>query len=183
MGPKYDISDEDAKMIVSTWRQENFMIVRLWEFGKQALFRMMDRKANAPLVRGPIEITRERIRLPSGLSLHYPGLKYEEGQFSYWDGKGKYWKKIFGGKLIENIIQALANCIIVEAILRVQPYLKEINGWFALQVHDELVFLVPEVDAEKHAAELARLMVINPDWCPDLPIAVGKPGIAKEYSK
>ena len=91
-----------------------------------------------------------------------------------------YWSV---GKLIENIIQALANCIIVEAILRVQPYLKEIGGWFVLQVHDELVFLVPETDAATHAAELARLIITNPQWCLDLPIACGKPGIAKEYSK
>lgn len=183
MGPKIPISDEEALRTVQAWRTENFMITRLWETCKSILFRMMDRNEHAPWDYGPLTVTRERIRLPSGLSLHYPDLKFEDGNFLYWVAKGKYWKKIYGAALDENIIQSLANCIITEALLRVQPYLKDIAGSFVLQVHDELVFLVPEQDAETHGKELAKLITINPDWCLSMPIKCGKPGIAKEYSK
>lgn len=186
MGPKVNISDEDAARTVRVWREENFMITRLWETCKSMLFRMMDRNAQ-PWTYGPLEVSRERIRLPSGLSLHYPGLRYQqvEGgmEFQYFNHKGKYWKRIYGAALDENLIQSLANVIITEAILRVQPYLREIRGHFVLQVHDELVFLIPEKDAEIHAAQLKKLIITNPDWCLSLPIAAGKPGIAPEYSK
>lgn len=182
MGPKVNISDEDAQRTVQIWRQENFMITRLWETCKSILFRMIDRNA-APWTYGPLEVTRERVRLPSGLSLHYPGLRYEDGEFQYFNHKGKYWKRIYGAALDENFVQSLANVIITEALLRVQPYLKEIRGHFVLQVHDELVFLIPEHNAEIHGAVLKRLITTNPDWCPSLPIAASKPGIAYEYSK
>lgn len=182
MGPKINISDEAAMNTVQVWRTENYMITRLWETCKEMLFRMMDRNAQ-PWAYGPLTITRERIELPSGLRLHYPDLRYVEGNFEYWVAKGKYWKKIYGAALDENLIQSLANVIIMEALLRAQPFLKEINGHFVLQVHDELVFLIPEKDAEANGAQLAKLIITNPHWCPTMPIKCGKPGIAPEYSK
>lgn len=182
MGPKINISDEAAMHTVQVWRNENYMITRLWETCKEMLFRMMDRNAK-PWTYGPLTVTRERVELPSGLRLHYPDLRYEEGNFKFWVGKGKYWKKIYGAALDENLIQSLANVIIMEALLRTQPFLKEINGHFVLQVHDELVFLIPEKDAEANGAQLAKLIITNPSWCPTMPIACSAPGIAPEYSK
>lgn len=182
MGPKVPISDTEAVRTVQAWRTENFMISKLWGTCKEILYRMMDRNAD-PWVYGPLTVTRERVELPSGLKLHYPELDYEEGNFSYYVPKGKYRKKIYGAALDENFVQSLANVIISEALLRTQTYLKEIDGSFVLQVHDELVFLVPEQDAEAHGAELARLITTNPAWCPELPIACSAPGIAEEYSK
>lgn len=186
MGPKINISDEDAARTVRVWRDENFMITNLWEACKSMLFHMIDRNARTRQF-GPLEVGRERIRLPSGLRLHYPDLKYEASEngmeFTYFVPKGKYRKRIYGAALDENLIQSLANCIIMEALLRVQPYLREIKGHFVLQVHDELVFLVPERDAEAHGNELRRLIIQPPDWCASMPIAASKPGIAREYSK
>lgn len=75
--------------------------------------------------------------------------------------------KIYGAKLLENIIQALARIVVMQAALR----LSERGLRFALQVHDELVFVVPtgKVDAAKEI--ILAEMIRQPVWAPGLPLA------------
>ena len=93
-----------------------------------------------------------RIYLPNGLFLRYD------------DPAEDLW----GGKLLENICQALARVIIMEAALRLDQ-----RGYrFVLQVHDELVFCVPDDRMEEAKTIIMQEMTRPPAWLPDLPLAV-----------
>jgi len=81
-----------------------------------------------------VTFRKEEIVLPSGLSLRYPNLKGAP------DAKGRMqWaygddKKLYGGKLTENIVQAVARCVMTDGMLRIQKRYQ-----CALTVHDEVV--------------------------------------------
>jgi DNA polymerase len=75
--------------------------------------------------------------------------------------------KIYGAKLLENIIQALARIVVMQAALR----LSERGLRFALQVHDELVFVVSETDLGTAKEIILAEMIRQPVWAPDLPLA------------
>ncbi len=112
-----------------------------------------------------------RIRLPSGRFLCYPSPKVDEGgKISYW-GLNQYsrkWQKLttYGGKLAENIDQAISRDIMAHAMPRA-----EARGYkIVLTVHDEIVTETP--DTHKYsAAGLAAIMSTNPPWAVGLPLA------------
>jgi DNA polymerase len=101
---------------------------------------------------GPVTIMPRRIHLPNGLFLRYD------------DPLENLW----GGTLIENICQALARVNTMEAALR----LNERGYRFVLQVHDELVFCVPNDRLEEAKKIITQEMTRAPAWLPDLPLAV-----------
>jgi len=75
--------------------------------------------------------------------------------------------RIYGARLLENIIQALARIVVMQAALR----LSERGYRFALQVHDELVFVVPEQDLGMAKEIILAEMIRQPVWAPGLPLA------------
>jgi DNA polymerase len=100
---------------------------------------------------GPVTIMPRRIYLPNGLFLRYD------------DPAEDLW----GGKLLENICQALARVIIMQAALRLYQ-----RGYrFVLQVHDELVFCVSNDRVEEAKTIIMQEMTRPPAWMPDLPLA------------
>jgi DNA polymerase len=104
------------------------------------------------------------IELPSGRYIRYPGAKVTgKGDLSY-----KYAKGIWGGYLVENIIQSESRDILAESILR----LDQAGFWVALHVHDENVLVLPKETAEEDLAEAIKIMEIIPDWASGLPITV-----------
>ena len=104
------------------------------------------------------------IGLPSGRYIRYPGAKVTgKNDLSY-----KYAKGIWGGYLVENIIQSESRDILAESILR----LDRAGYWIALHVHDENVLILAKTGAEEDLAEAIRIMEIVPDWAKGLPINV-----------
>lgn len=101
-------------------------------------------------------------------SLHLTYMSYDKGRF-YRDGT-------YGGKLVENIVQAIARDLMVAACLRAERKGYEIIG----TVHDELIAEVPEDFGS--AEELLKIMCTKPKWATDAPInAEGWEG--KRYRK
>jgi len=114
-----------------------------------------------------------RIQLPSGRALCYPSARVEEGdrgQISYM-GINPYSRKwcrlkTYGGKLTENITQAIARDLLYHGML-----LAEKSGYeVILSVHDELLTELPEGD-ERGWEGLAACMAKNPPWAEGLPLA------------
>lgn len=104
------------------------------------------------------------IELPSGRYIRYPGAKVTgKGDLSY-----KYAKGIWGGYLVENIIQSESRDILAESILR----LDQAGFWVALHVHDENVLVLDKKTAEEDLAEAIKIMEIVPEWASGLPITV-----------
>jgi hypothetical protein len=100
---------------------------------------------------GPVTVMPRRIYLPNGLFL-----RYDEPDEDLW-----------GGKLLDHICQALARIIIMQAALR----LDQRGCRFVLQVHDELVFCIPDDQQEEARAVITQEMTRPPAWLPDLPLA------------
>ena len=110
--------------------------------------------------------------LPNGLPIAYPGLRRErrvDGSHQWlYDGPYQTIKTLFGGKVVENVSQALARIVLTDITLRVRQQ----HGIIPfLSTHDSLDYCVPEADAESVDAMLAREFAIPPAWAPNLPLA------------
>jgi len=112
-----------------------------------------------------------RIRLPSGRFLCYPGIRLGEGNKLSYMGVNQYtrqWARLetYGGKLAENITQAVARDVLADSMPRI-----EAAGYrTVLSVHDEPVTETPDTP-EFNATHLSALMVVAPAWAEDLPLA------------
>lgn len=120
------------------------------------------------------------IRLPSGLRLNYANLTFNAAARQTTYTYGKVTKRIYGAKLIENVVQALARCVVMDAAVRVR-YERGIEFLPLGQAHDELIYCVPEYLAEFVGQEVAQEMSRQPVWAGiDLPLAA-EYGIGDNY--
>lgn len=114
-----------------------------------------------------------RIRLPSGRYLCYPSPQVDEnGQISYM-GVNQYtrkWSRIktYGGKLFENVCQAVARDVLTHNM----PHIEAAGYQIVLTVHDEVICEAPD-SADFSEPHLSSLLAANPPWALDLPLAAG----------
>ena len=170
---------EQAKRIVYLYRDTYKEIPLLWSQLEQYLGKCVDPAALFTF--GPLTFTHERIGLPNGMPLIYPGLKPGRDGLEFTSKRAKEEgssNKLWGGAITENVVQALARIVISRAELR----LARAGLRAALQVHDELVYCVPEKYAEKvkRAVEIALKMPV--DFLPRLPVDC-EVGIGKTYAE
>jgi DNA polymerase len=165
MGRIMDISPEFARRIVNTYRTANPYVVSMWD-RLNALLYQMSYNEDLNFELGPVTFRYRSILLPNGCVLKYPGLTATEDDITYQSRNGETY--IWGGMLLENIIQALARCVIGENMLAID----ELNYFVATMTHDEIVTIVPEAEAEKAFSEIETIMTIPPTWAPDLPLEV-----------
>ncbi len=115
----------------------------------------------------------EGILLPNGLRLKYPNLRWVEmeengkPQFVYDTKKGKAVipNRIYGGKIIENVCQALARIVIGEQMLMVAKKYRVV-----MTVHDAVACIAPEAEAETGKEYVELCMRLRPSWAPELPL-------------
>ena len=178
------LSNDDASMVVEVYRRTYQHIPVLWARGDGLMPPIMH-GTYAEL--GPCSTRKDNILLPSGLTLRYHNLR-QEIRTPPWEGAQpkltwvydwtRETKTLFGGKVIENIVQALARCLIMEAAIRIR---RETGRCFAHLVHDELIYVVPEREAEDFKHYLVHQMTQVPAWAPGLPIAA-EGGIGDDYA-
>ena len=166
MGTRVDIGHTKAKEVVDTYRRKNYRISGMWKQLQNVIADMANRHL-VPYNFGPIQVQYRRVVLPNGLALNYPGLREIDhpeawNEYEYWEGK--FWKKIYGGLFLENIIQALSRIIMSSAMVRFKDWLGD-KGQIALTVHDEVVVIVKDEHAEAAFAQLDVEMSKVPDWC------------------
>jgi DNA polymerase len=183
-GPPVNISASEARRIVATYRSLNARIVRMWDFLSARLPQMaMDTSFQAPLK--SVDFLYRMIELPNGLALKYPGLTAEDSDWGHMDCTylGRYGRnKIYGGLLLENIIQALARCVLAEQMLAIHRHPDGSHWPIATSTHDELVLVVPDAEITHATKVVEKIMTTPPEWAPDLPLAV-KSGYDVCYSK
>lgn len=165
MGRVMDLSPEFARLIVNTYRSVNIHVVRMWD-RLNALLHQMAYNKDLDYSIGPVTFQYRTILLPNGAVLKYPGLTADEDSITYQSRNGKTY--IWGGMLLENIIQALARCVIGEQMLAIQ----DLGYFVATMTHDEIVTIVPNALAEQAYEEIETIMTTPPTWAPDLPLAV-----------
>ncbi len=115
---------------------------------------------------------KRRIVLPNGIELKYDTLEFfsnpDDGD-RYWRLKTrKGWVKIYGGKLVENVIQALARVVVSQAMIR----LKRLEYRCKNTKHDSLWLLIPKDDRlAEHKEIILREMSRELPWLPGCPLA------------
>lgn len=153
---------------VGTYRNMYRQIPDYWKYCDEALEIMA---AGGKHRIGPCMAAGNKIELPNGMELVYHNLRwlsnedYEGWVYDF----GGMTRTLWGGKVVENITQALARIIITDAMRTIR---KELSLLTSMQAHDELVFCVPTPRAQYFADAVSAIMIRRPWWAPDLPIAV-----------
>ena len=141
---------------------------------------------------GPCRTDLFKLVLPSGLALTYPQLEMtpmEERLHPDWGVEWRYYKPryrsftgMWGSKLVENMIQALARIQITDTMIRMR--VTNPDWHCALQVHDELVYIAPDDEAEECDRCLSLYLNAQPAWAAGsyipLPLA-NEGGIGEVY--
>lgn len=174
---------EECERIIHVYRATYPNIPQLWKQAGDALLALMQGKT-APLgLDGVLSVEGGAgIRLPNGLYIQYPNLrkvKNDEGNtelvYDMKKGQATIPNKIYGGKNIENICQALARIVVGEHMLLVAKKYKVV-----MTVHDAIGCVVPENEAEEGLQYVENCMRVRPQWASTLPLnCEGK--VAKSY--
>jgi DNA polymerase len=166
----FDIELAEARRIIEIYRKTNDDIVQLWQDAQTSLIRMVNGEGmNLGMPSGVLTIKPKMagIWLPSGLMMRYDGLEFEQGEkgieFSYATRRGR--TRIYGGKIIENVCQAVARCIIAEQMLRIAKRYKVV-----LTVHDAIACVVRDEEVNDATQFVEECMRWTPDWAQGLPL-------------
>lgn len=168
------LSEDECKRLVSVYRDVNHKVVELWDKCDKALADIASWPTNKePYYLGEnkcVLITKDGIKLPNGLYITYPELKWDtssgRGRFTYMSRKGPI--SIWGGAMVENVVQALARIVVGIQMLNICDTL----GYrIALTVHDAAVVVVPENEIDSARDGITKIMSTAPDWATTLPLA------------
>jgi hypothetical protein len=175
-----------AKRIIDLYRQRASHVVQFWQFCDGLISSCLAQDASVAKFGGAkvvkhmcVTFAGGEIGLPNGLALRYADLRAVEGETDSYGRMqwvyGPTHKKLYGGKITENIVQAVARIIMTDGMLRLQKRYPVV-----MTAHDEVGLLVPDgevVEAEKWAREQ---MTIEPAYMAKLPLAVTS-GYGKRY--
>ena len=174
-----DITLTEAKRIIKVYRDKNESITDLWSEAGMMLVNMHRDDTHYFGKVGVLDILAKEnaIVLPSGLLMRYEDLQMETGEmgaeFSYRTRRGR--TRIYGGKVVENVCQAIARCIIGEQLLQISKRYKVV-----LTVHDSLACCVLDEEVPEAQAYVEECMRWTPDWADGLPINC-ESGTGKSY--
>ena len=165
-----DLGEEFSQRIVDLYRAEYLDVKAAWYDAGKALDAIISHE-RAEIGRGPLQLKVRGsygIQLPSGLFMTYPELKTVEDesgrkQYVYKSRKGAV--HIHPAKCFQNIIQALAKCVMGEAMVRVHK-----KCHIALTIHDALYVCVPTDIAEEVRRFIITELRRPPAWLPDIPL-------------
>lgn len=170
------LKEEELPELVAAWRRANPGIVKLWSVVEAAAIEAVATRRPIQImcnIRFIIEKGILFIELPSGRRLAYlrPVLRANKfgGESLYYEGVDQTKKKwglqqTYGGKLVENIVQAVARDVLAEAMLR----LDKAGYSIVMHVHDEVVLEVPE--GKGSTEEVNRIMGEPIPWAKGLPL-------------
>ena len=170
---KMGIKEDELQGLVNAWRKANPNIVKFWRRVEAAAKRALEFGTKVSL-RGTgisfyVRDTFLMIGLPNGRSIAYANATLEDGRIRY-EGKSmtsSTFQKLdtYGGKLVENIVQATARDVLGESMIR----LEKLGYKIVAHVHDEVILDVPI--GVTNIDEINEQMAINPEWTEGLPLA------------
>ena len=163
--PAIDVTQSTALGIVSQYRAMYPNIPQLWAIGKQLLFYMLDQTSSSYSY-GPLQVASNALKLPNDMYLQYPKLRYATGEFLYDSGRTGI-TRTHGPRLVENIIQALARIVITDQMLAIHK-MPEVD--VVLTVHDEIIAVGSDKNADETLQKIMTIMKQPPSWCAELPL-------------
>lgn len=164
-GSGTDIGEVEAKRIVDLYRREYDGVVDSWADGEVVLQCVYNNKYKDF---GPIKVHGERgLLLPCGLFMQYPKLRRGEDGWAYKTRFGV--EKVYGAKVFQGSIQALARCIIADGMLRTHKTIPNLP--VALTIHDASYMVVPEAQGDAVMQQMISDLCVPPSWASDIPLA------------
>lgn len=166
------VTEDEAKEFVKTYRDANDKVIELWREGDRVIKDLADwPKGKKPYYYGKnkcLEVHPEGIKLPNGLMIRYPELHLNteetKSQYVYKSRKGPV--SLWGGSLVENVVQALARIVVGEQMLDIQK-----RHRVALTVHDAAVIVPLETEKDEAMKYVIECMSVPPEWARGLPVA------------
>lgn len=185
LGIDYPIEVDEAYRIVDVYRRKNWKIVQFWKDAENMLYAMANglpsydfHYADGSL---RIDTVGNKIWFPNGTYLFYPCLSYDPDtrSYTYMIKLGKHYvsRYIYGGKLVENIVQKFARDIVSWQMIQIAKRWRVV-----LHTYDENVALIPAVTADEELAWMLGIMKTAPAWAVSIPLDA-EGGHAAEYSK
>lgn len=179
-----EIELDEAQRIISAYRSEYSDIPALWKDGQDCLCAIVDGNTRTLGVQPQVTYLDKSaidgdvvFRLPNKMMLGYPVLeRTKDFEYSY-VAKNNVRTKIYGGKVIENICQAIARCIISGQMLKIAEKYK-----VALTVHDSIVCAIKETQREEARSYIETVMKTPPKWAAGLPLNCDI-GIGRSYGE
>jgi DNA polymerase len=167
-----NLDESECQRLVKVYREVNDKVIQLWKTCDEALRDMSAwPSGKQPYyldARNALLVTPKGIRLPNGLYIYYPGLTWDISE-----SKSKYIYKsrrgmisIWGGSVVENVIQALARIIVGEQMLEINKKYRPV-----LTVHDAVVCVVLETEVDEALSFIMSTMSSPPMWASGLPVA------------
>ena len=164
--PGADIELEESERIVRLYRDSNYRIVDLWGECNQTL-RDLCAGVGKPYYLGKhkcVIVCDEGLKLPNGMYIRYKNLRADGRGHVYSSRKGPV--NIWGGAMVENVVQALARIIVGEQMRWISKQYR-----VALTVHDAAVLVVPETELSTAKEYVELCMSTPPAWAKGLPVA------------
>ena len=179
----FDMDLDEARRVINVYRETNWKINQLWRDCQNMLRYMVngDNYNIATHLEGVVQVIPKdkAILLPSNLLLRYDNLKAQPtdkgAEYMYKTRMG--YIKIYGGKVVENLCQALARCIIAEQMLQIRK-----KYTIGLTVHDSIVACVKEEEVEEAQRYMEACMRQTPPWAKGLPLDC-ESGVGKNYGE
>jgi len=166
--PGADLPEDECKRIVDLYRESNHMITDLWRECDNTLTHLSSwphqLRPYSIGKEGVVNITSSGICLPNELFIRYPDLRLNDKKYIYKSRRGV--TSIWGGAMVENIVQALARIIVGEQMLKIKERYRPV-----LTVHDAAVVVVPKEEVDEALAFIVQVMSTPPEWAVDLPVA------------
>jgi DNA polymerase I-like protein with 3'-5' exonuclease and polymerase domains len=172
-----DIELREAQRIIEIYREANDMISQLWRDANNSIEYMYQGSVLQFGRQGVLEVVDGGVRLPSGLVMRYDDLRGEQNEkgveYTYKTRRGR--TRIYGGKVIENVCQGIARCIIGEQMLKIAKRYRVV-----LTVHDSIACCVPYYEVDDCKAYVEECMRWTPEWAKGLPVDC-EAGVGKNY--
>lgn len=172
------ITPEFSRKVVDIYRDGHPQVRKLWKRGEAALRAIVAGNVGMPVdYRGIVKTCKDGLQLPGGIRILYPDLKVVkategpfEFEFVFWNGKAR--ERIYGAKVIENIIQCLARITVFQQCLRTAKECEREGVWapWVHSMHDEGIFVAHTFDAPWVLERLMASFRIPPVYAPDLPV-------------
>jgi len=176
-----EVDTDETNRIIRAYRAASKNITSLWRDAQNTLNGICEGDA-IPFGRaGVLKVDPDvyGIKLPSGLFMFYDGLSITETekgkQFSYKTRLGH--TNIYGGKVIENVCQALARCVMADQMVQISKRYRVL-----LTVHDSVICCVPDGEVDEAAAFVDKCMCWTPEWAEGLPVR-GDVEVGKNYGE
>ena len=163
---------DECQYIITVYRQTYPKIPQLWNKAGAALRALMTQRTAQIGREGALVVDLFGIRLPNGMYIRYPNLREvtdtqgnSEMVYDTKKGRATIPNRIYGGKVVENVCQALARIVIGEQMLMIARRLHVV-----MTVHDAVGCIAPVEEAEEARKFVEDCMRIRPKWAQGLPL-------------